>query len=614
MSGLWALDIETEGWSTFVLGRAISQDGQVARLDKHRDMWTWYQTLDKSDLVIAHNGGCFDFLSLIDSAPEQDWRGTLAGSGLVSLSVKGGAECRDSKRLFPLSLKDWSGEKDETGLGCECGKLCGGYCAIKADMEPAKRKRLAEYCEQDCVALLHAWQRSIERGVSDGFDLIDERGSPRRTVGSAAYATAARLCGLDPKPLDWTRYELEREAYAGGRNEVQCVAADDGHRHDLRAAYAAALTLPVPTGEPTIVWGDAATRAYIAGKPGAYWARVFSPPDIGYALLWHRSPKGRLLWATGELEGTWTHVELQAAEKYGLRILQINRGLVYPKEEAIYKPYFDHVWEKRDLALLRHEDSCSSWTFEKSWAGVVKFLGNAPSGKLAQSPGVSRLYVGEVPHPDDRKGDWSQLSSHAWVQVTRPSPPKCARPIHAAVMTSRVHAALLDALALGGLYYCDTDSSYARDKMPDVMLGSGLGEWKYEGAMTRWRARGPKLYSYVDADGKTEVRMKGFPRADERVYDAAISGQEIAIDHGVFGVRTALAKLGKAFGRREMTRRLRGDPRVVGTRWLRDDGWTTPLHRGLDGRYEWPVNGAPDAEETLKLRKKPRDFWKMIAG
>lgn len=632
----WAVDIETESWDQFVLGFAKSSDGHRVPINTHSEMWDWYASLDPEDLVIGHNAGRFDYLALIDSNHDAKWSGTLAGSGLVSLRAEGGAECRDSSRVFPMSLADWTGKKESTGLPCigttpDCQKEggCGGFCSMRRDMTPSMRARAMGYCENDTNILLEKWQEDIGRLELEGFDVRGKNGDIRRTVGGIAFATATRLGDLERKALDWTEYTRGLTGYYGGHVEAACVKSEkEGRGFDINQAYPWALTLPVPDGTPTYVNTAREATAYLAQQaPGIYTARV-RVPDGRIPLLPHRSPKGRLLWANGELEGDWTHIELDQAVRRGAVIREVRRALVYPTERVKYGYYMEHVFERRDAAKEKHkqlsiekgEHPDDAWTPEKSWSTMVKFLGNALSGKLAQQPGVARLIISDLPPPpDERKGQWDPLGRRAWVQTVRPHPPFCARPAEAAVLTSRVRDLFNGAaLALIEWWYGDTDGIKGVGTLPPALLGKALGLFKDEGPVNRWRCRGPKLYSYIGAPTPKNptgivVRMKGFPRADEDTYERAMAGQEIAIDRGVKGIRSALRDDNRAFVRKDMFRGLRGDLRVAGSRLILPDGFTVPLHRDHDGRYSWLVKDAPDPEEILKISKrKPTDVWAAL--
>ncbi len=632
----WAVDIETETWDQFVLGFAKSSEGHRVALDTHASMWDWYASLDPVDLVIGHNAGRFDYLALIDSNRDAKWTGTLAGTGLVSLRAEGGAECRDSSRVFPMALADWTGRKESTGLPCigttlDCRKEggCGGYCSVRRDMSPAMRARLMGYCENDTDILLEKWQEDIARLEMEGFDVRSKHGDLRRTVGGIAHATAIRLGDLPKVALDWTEYTRGLTGYYGGHVEAACTRSDaEGRGFDINQAYPWALTLPVPDGVPTYLnTAREATHSLATQRPGIYTARI-RLPDGRLPLLPHRSPKGRLLWANGEIEGDWTHIEIDQAVRRGAVIREIRRAMVYPNERVKYGDYMHHVFDRRDAAKEKHKELCAelgthpddTWTKEKSWSVMVKFLGNALSGKLAQQPGVARLIIADMPPPpDERKGTWDPLGRRAWVQTVRPHPPVCARPAEAAVLTSRVRDLFNGAaLALDEWWYGDTDGIKGVGTLPPEMVGKGLGMFKDEGPVRRWRCKGPKLYSYIgDATPKNPtgivVRMKGFPRADEDTYERAVAGEAIAIDRGVKGIRSALRDDDHAFVRKDFARQLRSDPRVAGSRLLLPDGFTVPLHRSIDGVYSWPVRDAPNPEDILKISKrKPTDVWTAI--
>lgn len=241
--------------------------------------------------------------------------------------------------------------------------------------------------------------------------------------------------------------------------------------------------------------------------------------------------------------------------------------------------------------------------------------------------------IGEdsLPPPDQRKGQWDPLGRRAWMQTVRPSPPKCARPAEAAYITSRVRGErLLPALLSTDAWYCDTDGLKSGTPLPPELLepdsrlppdiAGKLGAFKYEGIVRRWRSRGPKLYSFIGPPTPKNpsgvvVRMKGFPRADEDTYERAVAGQAIPIDRGVKGIRSALRDDDRAFKRKGFERTIRSDPRVAGSRWILPDGYTVPLHRNAKGEYSWPVEGAADPEDILKISKrKAKDVWAMFFG
>jgi hypothetical protein len=580
-----AVDMECADWTEFVLGVACSESGYVRVFDDIGDMLRWYLSLGRSDVVLAHNGGAYDFLALLDAdSGAHRWHGVLAGSALVSLRAAGCAELRDTFRLFPMSLRTWTGTKEETGLPCECGRDCGGYCSIRRDMPAAQRRRLIDYCVHDAQALLGAYLRDTARLEAAGYAMRGRDGLPRRTIGGVAVATARRMCGLSDRSVSWAEYHAQRRGYYGGRCEVFRVAAPAIQRYDLSSAYPWALTLPVPVGEPRYVRGAAAARALARGRPGLYEAVVDVPGDL--PLLPVRGAT-RLVWATGTVRDCWPLPELREALAAGAVVRQVVCALVWPDEETVYAPYVEHVWACRELAAARGDHAMHMWH---------KLAGNALSGKLAQGAGCVTLYVGDRP-PD--RAEW--LGGRAWALGGHRVPP-CARPVHAAYLTGRVRARLLEALRSVDPVYCDTDSVYCTSGAPGP-VGLALGEWRDEGSARQWRALGPKMYSYLLRSGPV-VRAKGVHGITPGGFESLIRGGRVTIDDGVCGIREAYHRFGRAFARAK-SEYVRNPTGLCGGREVLSDGRTAAVRILPDGSLRWPSGRAvtPRDERLIGLSR-----------
>lgn len=529
----------------------------MEKLDTYDAIRAWYFSVPPTDLILSHVGGRYDFLALLEACGDKGtWRGTCAGSSLISLRAQGHAECRDTFAIVPQPLAKWSGVKDATGLDCICGNDCGGYCAISLTMPAAARRRLADYCEQDCRALLAAWDELIDYADMVNIPLTYKKGGARRTVGAVAWALASEY--VEREEFTWGRYDLERAAYYGGRCEVFRPEAARLERFDLNAAYPWALTLPVPTGQPRPVAGASAVSAWEAGDPGLY--RVAWAADNDWIPPLPRRGKGRLVWAAGEGEGWYARPELEAAEETGANIT-VTLGLLYD-EAPIYKPLMTRLFQLRSTA--------KGW--RREW---VKRISNTISGKLAQGTGACTIHITDAP-----KDGWRWLGGRAWAAVSQRIS-SCARPAQAAYLTARVRARLARALHAGDPAYCDTDSCYVASGRPGP-IGEGLGEWEHEGAALDWRAPAPKVYRYSTGD-TTKVKGKGFSGLNSEGFDRLLDGGPWIIDRGVLGVKTA----GPTFQRKHMERSLRLRLGFVGFRATGTDGRAiAPTIRGNNIRWQ----------------------------
>lgn len=591
---LWALDIECEDWDQLVLGAACSSDRRVVRFDSRsnpeRQLADWYAGVEANDLIIAHNGGRYDFLCLLGAMPSERWTGTLAGSALVSLKARGHAELRDSFRLVMQSLRDWTGAKDDLGLPCLCGEGCGGYCSIHRKMTQRAFDRVMDYCIQDCRALLSAYVRTVAMAEHDGFAMRDRNGNIRRTCGAVAWHTAVAQCPeleREPPPEDWEEYDECMVAAYGGRVGCQWTAWEPvSQGYDENSMYPYQLTKPVPVGRPSYLHrAPDAARALAAGRPGIYTCEV-RMPEGPFALLPHRGREDDMVWSTGTIEGSWTTIELEAAERYGASI-DVQSAVVWRREQAIYEPFMRWGWALRDAARARGDES---------YREFIKRIINSFTGKTGQGGDAETFHIVDEREDEPREG-WRYLGGRDWWsawQSTHRRIPDCSRPHHYAWLTSRGRVDMLDVLMLLGrdALYWDTDGVKCKRRLPAHLVGGDLGQWKHEGALSMWRCLAPKVYRYLTEGGDWVTKAKGIPRAHSGNFSALASGLTVVKEVGVEGVRSAFKGGANPFRKRRVSRGIRRDRRLCGTRYVEPDGSTTELHREPDGSYRWPGHSA----------------------
>lgn len=580
----WAYDIETSEWDKLVVAVALSERGDKLVMRSDDACAAWYKSLPSTDIVLAHNGGHYDFIQLIAAAPDLQWSAKMAGSAIVSCRAKGHAECRDTYRLFPLSLAKWTQRKEETGLPCACDKGCGGYCSIRPDMDPYLMKRLTDYCARDCSALLDTYLEDIDGLLAEGLDVIGNQGSPRLTLGAVAWATASRMAGIDAKEqVSLSDYAAGRSAYYGGRCEVNITQADSGYRYDVNAMYPWALLGSVPVGRRRTVLRDDATAAFEKLAPGVYHASLLLAetdlPELPHR--YHGPTKGRLtrdrlLWTTGNVDGWYTPEELSTAIECGAKLLQLDAAHLWDSEDAVFAPYVEHIYACRRRAKEAGNDR---------WAGVLKWYANSLTGKLAQRPDVATLHV--IPIDDLPSEGWELIGMNERAQVFaepgfRLSP--CSRSWQAATLTGRARSKLLRRLHKHrGLWlYCDTDSTYLVNRDDDGVDSAKLGAWAYEGEARQWLCLAPKLYRFVDERGAKKVRARGIPQPTWETLDELRNGLTVARERGVLGLRSSGGRFRRRTVKRSHRDRVTGR---VGTRFATSDGHTRPLHRTRDGEY-----------------------------
>jgi hypothetical protein len=592
---MFAADIETEDWDRFVVGGVLSDTGHWVCHDWHTEREFAEYLLSLEGEVWGHNAGRYDWLWLTDWIRRLRMTAEVfATSARITLIKVGRAEFRDSAALCPLPLKVAAGIggklKLETGLEClrdDCkqyrrtGKECGGYCAIRRDMDPIRLARLKVYLRGDCDAVIDGIIKPL-RSYADknGIELAG-------TIGSASWKTAKNELGLNDAEWNPPRlYSRVRRGYYGGRVQVFRPASKHGKRWDINSAYIAALTkVSLPYGRIQEVGAIDAKRSYEKeGKEGIFNVQVSIPKQHIPPLPW-RDSKERVWFPTGDFWGTWTALELRyAVDTSGVRILEYGPSIVWSDSAPILSPWAQRVWDLRHAA--GKSTSIGKW---------LKWFGNSLTGKLAQRPETDVCKIlPEPPPPCDGSficggvlcGMSDRCCKHRCVgacgvmrpvgrdsgvwakEVWRLS--KNAHVQWAAYLTARARTWLHYQLVSDGdggrtAVYCDTDSCYAeRDEALNV--GDDLGQFMYEGAYNDFRALAPKTYSFIDAEPTSKtymeriVKAKGIPEPD---WQGMLAGDRQAISSGVKQFKSAVRDAGRkgtnVFIRRDTHRTVTAD-------------------------------------------------------
>lgn len=600
-----ALDLETENWDRYVVGGLLVEGAFTAywRQADLYDMLIALSTDEEPRTLWAWNGGRYDFLWICQMARQgrQRWEINTAGSRITSMKL-GNLELRDACALVALftlekaySLAGVDGAKmKNTGLVCRCGQDCGGYCRIRRrGMTKAEKKRLITYLERDCrgtVQILDAYLAEFERA---GYET-------RGTIGASAWATAQKLCSLPSAKWDPGFYDLARAGYFGGRCEVYQTRAPAGYRYDLRSAYPAALReTALPIGDPMLLAGPTAERAFNRGREGIYQARVHVP-DMRIPPLPTRLGE-RVVYPVGPIIGSWTGLELRAAREAGAEIEKIDLGLVWPDSEPVLRPFVELCYANR-----------STYEDDSPWRKVHKNVPNSCVGKLAEIP--DRTAVVLFPDPTEIvacEADWECHGRCGWQCCVHRCSGKCgawraldlsgevwARPFYRLGSSAHVHWAAyvtasvritLRAQLLGdddgaSAIYCDTDSCYSI-RPRKATTRDILGSWAFEGRMANWTALAPKMYRFLCEPGckdhrnggQWHVRAKGLPGMDEPTMRAFERGETLHFDRGVQSIREAARAGGQLFVRRHLTRTRRGVAGFCGGRQMDGATLTRPL-------------------------------------
>lgn len=554
-------DIETAQWDRFVCGAVW--DARTNSVNVHwdeDDLAEELLALPKGFTAWAHAGGKFDVLWLLDwchrrkQVPEAIIR--LSGSSIASLAIKGGPIFRDSARLMPMALAEacqmfpGCALKQRLSLPCNCGKDCGGYCAIRVDMPAGERALLTVYLEADVLSLRDTLHELCNYAEASELDLAG-------TVASTGWNTARGRCGLWPAKWELEAYRRARAGYYGGRCEVGRTSASFVQRYDRKQAYPAALIKPLPTGEPKMLERGNAGMAYGRNKLGIYYAAV-QVPEMHAPPLPVRF-RNRICYPWGLVIGSWPLAELQRAEEVGATILKFHGGIAWPRAEAILAPHIHRCFELREKADNKPL---------KTW---IKFVANSLTGAFAQDPEFDLIGLGDGEEYTDNPA-WKPVGRYNWIWRRGVfAIPQRGHVHFAATLTADARVELHREIAHAGDAWCmsDTDSCIATQTLTR-RIGEGLGEWAYEGEGRNFVCLAPKVYSYETDKGRI-AKAKGIPRA-VGVWPTIMAGEVIPLDRGVDSLLVA-ARGDSLFHRRAGTRSILPRAGWVGGR-IRDGSST----------------------------------------
>ena len=578
------LDIECASWTDYATG-AFSVDGDVFVTRNEDELIE--RVLEHEGDIWAHYGGRYDWLWLlsrlsrrtgkraeieVDDDPDDSVKADISMSGSSATRIRiGKTVLRDSFRLIPMSLAKAaaiSGEhKSEVGLRCECGKDCGGYCAIRLDMGESDYRILEEYLVQDCHALARTIDFLTEYCADHDIYL-------KGTVGASAWATARAWADLPAAEWSGNHYAMARQGYYGGRTEVARLAAPHVERYDMHSAYPAALSrVELPIGVSRLYTRDAGKRLAEC-EPGIYRVTITIPESNAPPLPLRTGE--RICYPYGTITGTWALPELIHAVDVGAKIERCWWGLIWDKTEAILAPTCEKLWSLRE-AVSKSNPALARW---------LKWLVNSLTGKLAQKPDHRRVVMDTTMVPracpggecngacsetrccnhlcSGRCGRWEAIDplGRLWSRPTWRMD-SCQHVQWAGYLTSDTRVELHKQILHAGddWVYTDTDSVYAMREL-NRRIGESLGEWGHEGSGENWRAIAPKVYSYYEGD-KRVLKCKGLPmrmetpkqrEIAEKRWEDYVSGRGAEIDGGVEGLLTAARRGHDLFTRARLCR------------------------------------------------------------
>lgn len=237
---------------------------------------------------------------------------------------------------------------------------------------------------------------------------------------------------------------------------------------------------------------------------------------------------GKLIFPTGHLKGTWTHLELRKALQLGAKISHVGEGVFYRKMCDPFTTFITDIYKKR-LKYKKLKDP-----IEKFYKTIM----NSLYGKFAYRFFLQNEFVPKEMLTKQHMKDFSHIIDDSDVMdgydtgfVTLikkdnwEDPPSYIIPIWSAYITSyarlKLYTLLEDPILQPNICYMDTDSVMLKN---GVMLKEGdqLGDIKLEGTKEKAVFIRPKMYLVL------RPRIKGVKgRLTEKRFYKVLATQKV---------------------------------------------------------------------------------------
>lgn len=495
---LAVFDIEGNNWKDFVMMGFY--DGQ--------EYYEFFKVQDFLDFVLtrkyfswrifAHFGGRYDFLFILEylfkiGFHKQTQIIEVSGR-IILLKVKikdRNIYFVDSFSLLPSSL-DKLGEAFQTKH-----RKVKGYDVTRNDKKVTAELR--EYQRMDCLSLFE---------ILDKFQVeLNSLGANMRiTIASTAMDLFRRKYFKIQIP---THYRIEseiRQGYFGGRVEVFKKYFRSGPENKYLFYYDYNSLYPSVMLENYYPVGNAITvKDY-----------KFNPNHLGFAFLEANIPKSvyippipiqgedHLLYMTGKIKGIYPLIYVKILEELNIPY-KIEKAYLFEKAKLFHN-YVKDLYGKR----IENKNNVKNYIF--------KLLLNSLYGKFGQNR-IKKEYICN-PDKDDLLNKVLypyNLDFDLWYEE-KESYALHILPAVAAYVTAYAHEKLYKALFSldNAVYYCDTDSLVTTQ---EIETSDKLGELKIEHKIIEAIFLNPKLYGFIDDQGKEHIKAKGFKVWDPNKKD-----------------------------------------------------------------------------------------------
>lgn len=345
----------------------------------------------ENKIVSAYNGAGFDFHFLMSELllrGEKVDNVIIANSRIMTFTFGNKLRCWDLCLFTLSSLKDAC---KSFGVSAENSKTEFDHFKIKSWEDVyTYRSEVEPYIKRDVLGMKEVFEKFSDML----YETFKVWMAEFVTLSSMSYALWTNTVNTIIELPDTEKYEFIRQSLYGGRtypqqreftskdyNKIVNATSTEELKQiyneiddwifngDATSLYPSVMTFfKYPTGTSSWVSGD-----IDFSKLGIYEVDIEPNKDLVVPILPSKSDKGGIDWNLKNRRAVYTSADLENALKYGYKITQVHKGLVWESQQDIFSDYILRCYkikeENDDNPVLRQ---------------IGKILMNALYGKMLE--------------------------------------------------------------------------------------------------------------------------------------------------------------------------------------------------------------------------------------
>ena len=412
---------------------------------------------------------------------------------------------RDTFNLCPMSLSD-IGEM----LGYKKYETPEKFKVVNPNGYLYLNHNDVEYCFRDCEIVIEFIKKIKSIYKTFSIKMRSTYAANAKAIWQTTFLEEKQYVRDD---LD----EIFREAYYGGRCEVFVSRLEKSllYYYDINSMYPYVMLMDMP---------DPATFKEIHNYNTFYFHKVLKryeglaeitvevPDSLHIPILPFRI-NHKLLFPAGKFRGKWCFPEIRLALKKGYKITKIHQIIVGKRMKSPFTGYVNFFSDMKVKASKKNKEGKHNDPVMREFA---KRMLNSLYGKFAQRNPLQDkyVYIGDLKEEDipDRTVcrliAGTKVLEYQNVEKTRAKNTVVA---WSAYITSYSKVHLYKFLNEHS-YYCDTDSVFMSEKLPEVWVDDAeFGKMALEDTAIEHYFADPKKYAYRSEE-KFKIKMKGVPK------------------------------------------------------------------------------------------------------